>query len=454
MQKPRVLVYVSNTAVQRQLNESFRRRCADLRAAHSAAEAVQYGSMPLDLLVAECGASDDDAALCAVTRLRSIQNGLPVILLVSESSEDLAIRALRLGVREYLGIPCTPEDLDAAIDGCLARRGVQPGPMERAEPASMGGESRAIGRVKEQIRRIAPGSSTVLLVGETGTGKELAARLIHYHSPRRNQPFVCINCAAVPDSLVESELFGHEKGAFTGATFPQMGKLRLADTGTVLFDEIGDMSAGAQAKLLRAIESRDVIALGGQREVHLDIRIVAATNRNLETLTREGSFRADLFYRLDVARVQLPALREHKSDIPLLVEHFIRHFNLRFGCAVRRCSAGAMSRMIAYDWPGNVRELRNVVEAAFLNRPSGCISEADLPERLGGDPDHADPRSDDERETLITTLLTTNWNVSRAAQRLNWSRMTVYRKMAKYQVVRRQPGLQRKAATVTASDSL
>jgi transcriptional regulator with PAS, ATPase and Fis domain len=248
---------------------------------------------------------------------------------------------------------------------------------------------------------------------------------------------VSINCAALPESLLESELFGYEKGAFTGASTSYEGKLKLADRGTVFFDEIGDMSLVAQAKILRAIESKEVYRLGGKGEVSLDFRVIAATNQDLESMIANSEFRKDLFYRLNVARIHIPPLREHKEDIPRLVRYFLEKLNLAFDASVETVQNQAMQLLIHYDWPGNVRELRNILESTYINHPSHTIELSHLPKwfsHLNTERDATGSEDDQEREALIVALTSSNWNKSKAAEELHWSRMTLYRKMKKYHI--------------------
>jgi transcriptional regulator with PAS, ATPase and Fis domain len=297
------------------------------------------------------------------------------------------------------------------------------------------GESAPMQEIKAYISKVAATESNILIMGETGTGKELVAELLHKNSPRQHKPLVCINCAAIPDSLVESELFGHERGAFTGAHATQDGLLKQAAGGTVFFDEIGDMSPYAQAKILRAIERKEVQRVGGKHSMAVDIRIIAATNQDLEHLVTEGKFRSDLFFRLNVARIHLPPLRDRKEDIPLLCMHYIQELNRRLGREVEGLSDTAWEALLRYAWPGNVRELKNLLEAVFINLPSRRIAFVDLPEPFRQRVSAVAGLPQDERERLLSALFATNWNKSKAAQQLHWSRMTLYRKMTKYQIV-------------------
>jgi len=299
--------------------------------------------------------------------------------------------------------------------------------------------SKRMNELREYIPKVARSDANVLIVGETGTGKERVAELIHYASQRSTEPFVCINCAALPESLIESELFGFERGAFTGAQDGYLGKMRLAAGGTIFLDEIGDLSLAAQAKLLRAIESREVFPLGGRRVVTINARFIAAVNRELEPLIAEQKFRSDLFYRLNVARIFLPPLKERKEDIPQLLFYFLDQFNEKRSERVGRPSQELLQLLMSYDWPGNIRELRNLVEALFIDPPRGPIAFEDLPESFRHILAGYVVETVHEKDRLVSTLSETNWNKSKAAAQLNWSRMTLYRKLAKYKIT--QPAL-------------
>jgi DNA-binding NtrC family response regulator len=299
---------------------------------------------------------------------------------------------------------------------------------------TMIGNSTLMREIKSYILKVATTDCTVLITGETGTGKELAAEMIHQNSPRHNRPFVCINCVALPESLLESELFGYERGAFTGAYSSYTGKLNLADGGTVLFDEIGDMAPSAQAKILRVIEGKEVYRLGGRKGIFMDVRVIAATNQEPEQLVAEGKFREDLYYRLNVARVHLPPLRDRKEEIPPLLSHYLRELNQRYGREAIGFTEEALASLLHYDWPGNVRELKNLLEATFINLPSRNIAFADLPKVFQMKLKELQELPQDERDRMLSALFACNWNKSKAAQRLHWSRMTLYRKMAKFHI--------------------
>jgi DNA-binding NtrC family response regulator len=382
-----------------------------------------------DLVIVGASREAPGEGLRLAGRVRATSPGRPVILLVAAGSEELAVAALRLRLSDYVPDSPSCDDLGRAIDRCLAVAG-----RAAAAPGldALVGASPAMSELRAYLGRVAATDSNVLVTGETGTGKELVARLVHDTSRRRDQRMLAINCAAIPEALFESELFGFERGAFTGADTARPGKLELADRGTVFLDEVGDMSLPAQAKILRAIESREVHRIGGRTAVPVDVRIVAATNQDLEALMAERRFRSDLFYRLHVARVHLPPLRERREDLPPLISHYLPELNRRFGRQVEGLTDEALALLLAHDWPGNVRELRNLLEAIFIDVASSRIARVDLPARLRERlRDTAGlPRS--ERERLVAALFATNWNKSRAAERLQWSRMTLYRKLAKY----------------------
>ena len=377
-----------------------------------------------------------------VEPIRQHDRRIPIILITAHSSEAQAIAALKAGVNDYFVMPFSYEELAASIKRSL---------FDFYKPSStdhkiavqdynhnqfMIGNSIPMQEVKGYLKKVAATDSTVLITGETGTGKELAAELIHRNSPRHEKPFCCINCAALPDSLLESELFGYERGSFTGAVASKRGKFELAIGGTVFLDEIGDMSPFAQAKILRAVERKEVHRLGGGNGgIPVDIRIISATNQDPERLVKEGKFRKDLYYRLNVARVHMPTLRDRKEDLPRLMEHFIQELNRQFCREVEGFTEEALSSLLLYDWSGNVRELKNLIEATFINLPFRKITFMDLPKQFQRRLKEADGLPGSERDRVVSALLATNWNKSKAAQKLHWSRMTLYRKMNKYHIM-------------------
>ncbi|MEJ8836855.1 sigma-54 interaction domain-containing protein [Ramlibacter sp. AN1133] len=313
-----------------------------------------------------------------------------------------------------------------------------------AADAGLIGHNRGFGAALEFARKAARHACPLLIVGETGTGKDEVARLVHALSPRADGPFVSLNCAALPDTLIESELFGYERGAFTGAGRSYPGRFMAADHGTLFLDELGDLPLASQAKLLRAIEHGEITPLGSTRARKVDLRIVAATHQPLERMVREQRFRQDLFYRLNVARVHLPPLRNRRDDILELAAHFMAPLRqTQEGARVGWFDASALNRLLTHVWPGNVRELRNVIEAIFIDPPDGPITERCLPAYLthaqgwedDGGEDAGEPGID-ERQRILDSLCATHWNKSAAARQLRWSRVTLYRKMAKHEITR------------------
>jgi DNA-binding NtrC family response regulator len=394
----------------------------------------------VDLALVYTSPGEAVESLRCVRRIRTGHPRLPIVLVVEEGSEQLAVGALHAGASRYVRRAGLVGGLAPLIDE-LTAEGVLPR-QAAAHATDLRGGDRLIGNsavicgLRAYLKKAARSNSNVLITGETGTGKDLVAQLIHQNSERAQRPFVSLNCTAIPESLFESELFGHERGAFTGAYALQAGRLPAATTGTVFFDEVGEMPLPLQAKLLRALEEKQVHRLGGGKPVPLDIRVVAATNRNIEEAVQEGRFRSDLYYRLNVVRVELPPLRERLEDVPELLTYFVAAFNRTFGTGVSGFTHDALETLLAHSWPGNVRELKNVLESVFVNLADDAIGPVDLPPevrhmltRLGG-------ASAGERERLVRALVATNWNKSDAARRLSWSRMTLYRKMMRYSVSR------------------
>ncbi len=319
------------------------------------------------------GALLDAQQLALVRMLR--WDGIPTIGLTDVSDPTTTTRLREAGYAALYAKPIVPEEVAAGIRRILDRRRL-------SQLTGLAGESEAIREVLVQIEQIAPVTSTVLIEGESGTGKELVARAIHRLSPRRGKPFIAVNVGALPETLLESELFGHEKGAFTGAAERRLGRFELADTGTIFLDEIGEVPPHTQVKLLRVLEEREVTRLGGTAPIPVDVRVVAATNRPLRDHVMEGTFRTDLYYRLNVLRIYLPPLRERPDDIPLLVRRFVAEFAARHDRPFHGLSAEAMQLLVGYPWPGNVRELRNLIESMVVLAPGREIRPEDLPAHL------------------------------------------------------------------------
>lgn len=404
----------------------------------------------LDLMIP--GALDGMAVL---ERLRKKFPDLPVIMMSGRAGLADAVKATRLGAVNFLEKPLTPEGVVLAITSALELRIAR---RERtALRADLGlggdfvGESPAMHELRDLIARVAPTDSRVLITGESGTGKELVAAAIHAGSPRRERPFVRVNCAAIPRDLVESEMFGHERGAFTGATERRIGRFELAHTGTLLLDEVGDLGAEAQAKLLRAIEAKEIERVGGGKPIRIDVRIIAATNRDLTRAVREGIFREDLYFRLNVLPVAVSPLRERPGDVPLLVRHFAELQKRRSGQLAPRWNPEAVQALARHRWPGNVRELANIVERLSILFAGREISAAEVAGVIppNGDgpslpslPDASSPNAplsdalDDFERLLITRALSASQGVvAEAARRLRTDRPNLYRRMKRLGII-------------------
>jgi len=395
-----------------------------------------------DLVLACSRKKGIQASLETARRIRRLKPNLPIIFITGYSSEDRAVAAFRAGINDYFKIPFSDRELLTSIHRNLHRSRQNNANASKngfhSDRHQMIGNSGRMQEVQRQISAVAEADSTVLITGETGTGKELAAMLIHQRSRRRHKPIHCVNCAALPENLVESELFGFERGAFTGAVNRKAGKLAAAAGGSIFLDEIGEMHPYVQAKILRCIETKIVNPLGTSDSIPLDLRFITATNQEPEELVESGRFRKDLFYRLNVARVALPPLRERKEDIPLLVQHAISSLNDRFGRNIRGLTAEALELLMRYDWPGNVRELLNMMEAAYIHMNGAGNSWMDLPDRLCDQMRQSEKLPMRERRRIVDVLQETKWNRSIAAQKLHWSRMTLYRKMVKYNIIEKR----------------
>jgi two-component system nitrogen regulation response regulator NtrX len=358
---------------------------------------------------------------------------------------ETAVKATRLGAYDFIEKPLSLEKTLVSV-----ARALEHGRLER-ENANLKarldarteiiGSSEPMRALREAIATAAPSSGRVLIHGENGSGKELVARAIHALSGRREGPFVEVNCAAIPEELIESELFGHERGAFTGAVARRRGKFETADGGTLFLDEIGDMSLKTQAKVLRALEEQVVERVGGREPIKVDVRVIAASNRDLQALIAQGRFREDLFYRLAVIPIEVPPLRQRRDDIPRLVEHFIAVFCAENGKRRKTLSADALAYFLAYDWPGNVRELRNMVERLVIMTTPDVIGPDDLPVPLrpkdaaalgDGQRSLKDARDGFERAYILAELRANDWNMTRTAERLGIERSHLYRKIKAY----------------------
>ena len=370
---------------------------------------------------------------------------IQVVMMSGQATLGDAVKATRLGAFQFLEKPLTPEAVLITLRSALElrrQRDLNRALRQELEPGQeMVGKSAVMEDVRALVRRVAATDSRVLITGESGTGKELVALAIHGLSARRRGPFVRVNCAAIPRDLIESEMFGHEKGAFTGATAQRRGKFELAHGGTLLLDEVGDLSPEAQAKLLRAIEAGEIERVGGDELIPVDVRIVASTNHDLEAEVQDGRFREDLFFRLHVMPVHLPPLCERRDDIPLLVEHLVTRFRTRHGLRSPDLTGPAMSALVAHDWPGNVRELGNAIERLMILYPEQAVGAAEIDAVLSRSRQAPTARSDIEggslsdmledyeRRVIESALQAGGGNIAEAARRLNTDRPNLYRRM-------------------------
>ena len=403
----------------------------------------KIAALPVDAVVMDVRMPDLDG-LAVLEKARETRPGLPVVIMSGHGSLETVRQAFKLGAFDYLEKPITEKDkLLVAVRNALslgALREENARLRREAGVAEMIGSGPAMQRLLELVRRAAPSEGRVLVTGENGTGKELVARAIHESSRRRDEPFVKLNCAAVPAELIESELFGHERGAFTGAVAARRGKFELADRGTLFLDEVGDMPAAMQAKVLRVLQEGEFERVGGQQTIKVDVRVVAATNKDLRAEVEAGRFREDLFYRLNVVPIQAPPLRERREDVPALAERFLAEACERNGRRASRIARGAVLALQAHDWPGNVRELRNLVERLAILCDGPEISAEDVAATL---PDARKPRTDRfrsgasfhdlveeaEREIILGALDAHQDNVSDTARTLGLERSHLYKKM-------------------------
>jgi two-component system, NtrC family, nitrogen regulation response regulator NtrX len=390
-------------------------------------------------------------------RIRVVADGVPVVMISGHATVATAVEATKRGAFDFIEKPLESERVlvtvrNAIDQGQLRRENVQ---LRLATESryELVGQSPALARVVDAVRRASPTSATVLLLGESGVGKELVARAIHRNSQRSRERFVQVNCAAIPEDLIESELFGHEKGSFTGATERQIGKFEQADRGTIFLDEVGDMSAKTQAKVLRVLQEGEVERIGSARTLKVDVRVIAATNKDLEAEIEKGTFREDLYFRLSVIPIEVPPLRERREDIPLLVRHFTERFGRENNFRPKRFSARAMEMLQRHRWKGNVRELRNTVERLMIMTAGDVVDDVDLQGVLRADTGDAVPaeqapgegratnarpatlrefKETSERAFLVDKLKENAWNISRTAEVIGTPRSNLYKKLEQY----------------------
>ncbi|MEM7383455.1 MAG: sigma-54 dependent transcriptional regulator [Verrucomicrobiota bacterium] len=385
--RPRILVVDPDEAeasILTELLEGAEMEVMVVSTAEAAVERAETGAV--DAVVVERHLPDS-GGLGLVKKLHATLPRLPIVMVTGSAESEVAIEAIKLGACDFLVKPVDPEEFTRVMreSVAVARRSARPvkiGTVAEHDDSSLIGQSRAMADLYKQLGRIAATPASVLIRGETGTGKELIARALYQHGHRAHQPFVAVNCAAIPENLLESELFGHEKGAFTGAVATRVGRFEQAHNATLFLDEIGDLDLTLQSKLLRVLQERQIQRVGGRVDIPVDARILAATHRNLEEMMREGAFREDLFYRLNVATIRIPPLREREGDIPLLVDHFLALFGREYGLQSPSVTEAGLRYLDSCAWPGNVRQLQNVIRKALLKVRNYAIDEPDLREIL------------------------------------------------------------------------
>ncbi|MDP2157947.1 MAG: sigma-54 dependent transcriptional regulator [Nitrospirota bacterium] len=376
--------------------------------------------------------------------LKKLYPDLPVIMISGHANIENAIKATRMGAYDLLEKPLSLDKVILTVQRALEKRSLEIENRALKENVSrkwrLVGDSSTIKQVIAQIQMAGASNGRVLILGESGAGKELVAHLLHQNSPRHGGPFVEVNCAAIPQELIESELFGHEKGSFTGAFERKQGKFELADKGTLFLDEIGDMSLQTQAKVLRVIETQEFQRVGGSRNLKVDVRIISATNKDLAEEVKKGAFREDLFFRLNVIPIRVPALRERSEDIPALVDHFLDLFAAEYGQQKKEVAPEALKALQKYSWPGNIRELKNVLERLVIMTPSKTISKVDIIAAYSPRSDYftltvlKDARDAFEKDFIIRKLEENSWNVSRTAELLDVERSNLHRKIKAYDI--------------------
>lgn len=445
---PRVLIVDDEPNIRRMLSSLLEAEGHSTRAAEDGAAAlVALETEEPDVVLLDLALPGADG-LTVLHTIRERWPDLPVIMMSGRATLSDAVRATRIGAFHFLEKPLAPEALLLSLAGAFELRRARD--LSRTLTAELSGgnvmvgSSPAMQRIRELIERIGPTDARVLITGESGTGKELAAVALHGASGRASSPFVRVNCAAIPRDLVESEMFGHEKGSFTGATETHRGRFELADHGTLLMDEVADLGPEAQAKLLRAIETGAIERLGGEQPIHVDVRVLAATNRDLDAEMVAGNFRRDLFFRLNVLHLHMPPLRDRLEDVPELVFHFLTQLRSRHGLATPRLTSDALARLRAYAWPGNVRELANVCERVAILHAGREVTPGQIDGLLRGA--SPAPSTDNlplserleafERESITRALREAGGRVSEAARQLGTDRPNLYRRMRRLDIDR------------------
>ncbi|HRB11670.1 MAG TPA: sigma-54 dependent transcriptional regulator [Vicinamibacteria bacterium] len=468
--RPRILVVDDDDAIRRSLTMMFEFEGFDCETASTGPEAVQVAERAeIDLVVLDVKMAGLDG-LETLRLLRERAKDVPVIMLSGHGTVKTAVEATRLGAFDFLEKPPETEKLLVAARNALEKRRLvienRRLRLETNGPSDLVGTSGAIQQVFARIRKAAPTNATVLIRGESGVGKELVAREVHRLSARADEAYISVNCAAIPEELIESELFGHEKGSFTGATERQIGKFEMAHKGTIFLDEIGDMSARAQAKVLRVLQEGEVERIGSQKTIKVDVRVIAATNKNLEDAISSGTFREDLFFRLSVIDIEVPPLRSRVEDIPAIAAHFVARSAAQHGVAVKRISPEFAAALQKREWRGNVRELKNVIdrlmilveddtlraehlEGVPLAKPLASAAAAPPPPPSPTDTGSAvlpqgslrEFKEGSERAFIVAKLRENAWNISATAQAIDTPRSNLYKKLEQYGITEETDGL-------------
>jgi two-component system, NtrC family, response regulator AtoC len=444
--RPTVLIVDDERNTREGLQRALQERY-DVLLAEDSPKALQIlESAPVDVMLSDLRMPGIDG-MGLLRRAMSLTNPPACIVMTAYGSIENAVQAMQAGAYHYVAKPVNLDELELVIRRALDSRRLEAENINLREQIdhkfgleNIIGESSAMQPVFETVRQVAPARTTVLIAGETGTGKELIAKAIHNLSPRKAGPYIAVHAAALPSTLLESELFGHEKGAFTGAIERRIGRFELADGGTLFLDEVGELEPLMQVKLLRVLEERAFERVGGTKTLQVDVRLVAATNRDLKKLVKDGKFRDDLFYRLSVVAVDLPPLRDRREDIPLLVKAFLDEFSRESGKRVRELTPEALNLLMAYDWPGNVRELRNAVEQMVVLAHGERLTARDVPSPVRGGADLTKISvvragmtvEEAERQLIIQALKETDGNRTKAAQKIGISRRTLHRKLKEY----------------------
>jgi two-component system nitrogen regulation response regulator NtrX len=442
VKRRRVLVIDDEKAVRETLSQILTDEGYVVTAAATGTEGLRrLTEEPFDLAFLDVWLKDGDG-LSLLEQARERLREVPVVMISGHASVETAVRAVRLGAEDFLEKPLSLERVLLTAQKAIERRSLLAEIATfrgRSEPEELIGESPPMRRLKEEIARVAPTDARALITGENGTGKELVARALHRLSSRADSPLIEVNCAAIPEELIESELFGHIRGSFTGASEDRRGKFEEADGATLFLDEIGDMSARTQAKVLRALQEGRFTRVGSTKPIVSDARILSATNKNLAAEIQRGQFREDLFFRLAVVPIDVPPLRERAEDVPILARTLLERASQRFGRRPKQLSAAALEALQAYRWPGNVRELKNLIERLVILSPNPEIGVEDLPAEFrpeeGALPPDAplrDARDDFERRYILAALRRHRGNVTRAAEALEVERSNLYRKLKSY----------------------